>query len=90
MTITVKVPTILRPLTGDQKSVQASGTTVAEVLADIEARHPGVKAKLMQGDRLMRFVNVYVNDQDIRFGQELATPVKAGDMLTVLPAVAGG
>lgn len=90
MSITVKIPTILRPLTGDQKSVQACGSTVAEVLAHLEARHPGVKARLVQGEKLMRFVNVYVNDHDIRFGQELNTPVQDGDVVTVLPAVAGG
>lgn len=90
MPIVVHIPTILRSLTQDRKQVEASGGTVLEVIESIEAGHPGVKARLIQDGLAHRFVNIYVNDDDIRFLADLATPVKAGDQLTILPAVAGG
>ncbi len=90
MSITVHIPTLLRPLTQDQKRVQASGNTVQEVIANLEAQHPGIQAHLMQEGKLHRFMNIYVNDNDIRFAGELAATLEAGDSLTILPAVAGG
>ncbi|NIH82041.1 MULTISPECIES: MoaD/ThiS family protein [Amycolatopsis] len=90
MAVTVSIPTILRTHTGGQKSVEASGKTVAEVIDDIEARHSGIKGRLVKEDKLHRFVNVYVNDEDVRFAGGLDAEVKDGDTVTILPAVAGG
>lgn len=90
LSIQVSIPTILRALTNEQKHVLASGANVREVIEFIEQRHPGVQALLLADDKVHRFVNIYVNDQDIRFGDGLATPVCAGDAITILPAVAGG
>jgi molybdopterin synthase sulfur carrier subunit len=90
MSVTVSIPTILRGLTRNEKYVEATGTTVREVIASIEKTYPGVKSKLVSGDEAHRFVNIYVNDEDIRFLGDLGTPVKSGDVVTVLPAVAGG
>ena len=91
MAIEVRVPTILRSYTGGQKAVPGSGDTVADLLADLDTRHPGIRARLLTEDgALHRFVNVYVNDEDVRFLGGLETSVKDGDNVTVLPAVAGG
>ena len=90
MSIEVKIPTILRPYTDGQKSVTGAGSTVAEVVDDLERRHPGLRERLVDGADLRRFVNVYVNDEDVRFSGGLATPVSEGDEVVVLPAVAGG
>jgi sulfur-carrier protein len=88
--VTVSVPTILRNLTGDQKSVKADGNTLAEVIEDLEANHPGIKQRLVKDDKLHRFINVYVDDEDVRFLGGLDAPVKDGSEVTILPAVAGG
>src|SRR5882757_1440982 len=90
MAVTVSIPTILRTHTGGEKSVQASGSTVSEVLADLDAKHSGIKARLIKDGSLHRFVNIYVNDEDVRFAGGLEAPVADGDSLTILPAVAGG
>ncbi|HEY8367872.1 MAG TPA: ubiquitin-like small modifier protein 1 [Thermodesulfobacteriota bacterium] len=91
MAITVRIPTPLRSLTGGQAEVTASGSTVADVLADLERRHPGLKARLMdEQGQLRRFVNLYLNDEDIRFLEGLATPVPATADLSIVPAIAGG
>ncbi|ALF90454.1 MULTISPECIES: MoaD/ThiS family protein [Ralstonia solanacearum species complex] len=90
MTVIVHIPALLRPLTNDQKRVEASGASVREVIEHLERHHPGIQARLMQDGRLHRFMNLYVNDDDIRFAGELAAPVRAGDSITILPAVAGG
>ncbi len=90
MAIEVRVPTILRPYTKDAKVVEARGATVAEIIADLEANYPGIGERLMDERGLRRFVNVYLNDEDVRFLQGLETPVVDGDSITVLPAVAGG
>ena len=90
MAVQVSIPTILRPHTGGAKSVDGAGSTLAEVLDDLETRHPGLRERLVDGDGLRRFINVYVNDEDVRFLGGLATPVDDGDTVTVLPAVAGG
>ena len=91
MAIEVRVPTILRPYTGDAKIVTVSGTTVADVVADLDQRYPGIGARILDDEgQMRRFVNVYVNDEDVRFIDGLQTPVADGDTVTVLPAVAGG
>jgi molybdopterin synthase sulfur carrier subunit len=90
MAIEVTIPTILRPYTGGAKAVDGSGGTLAELIDDLEGRHPGLRERLVDGGGLRRFVNVYVNDEDVRFLGGLQTPVGDGDSVTVLPAVAGG
>jgi molybdopterin converting factor small subunit len=90
MAIEVRVPTILRTYTGGQKAVTGQGSTLAEVLDDVESRHEGIKSRIVEGEELRRFINVYVNDEDVRFTGGLATPVSDGDAVVVLPAVAGG
>ncbi|WP_394613426.1 MoaD/ThiS family protein [Lentzea sp. JNUCC 0626] len=90
MAVTVSIPTILRTHTGGEKSVSASGTTLAEIIDDLENNHGGLKARLVKEGVLHRFVNVYVNDEDVRFSGGLESAVKDGDNVTILPAVAGG
>jgi MoaD family protein len=90
MAVTVSIPTILRTHTGGEKSVEAKGTTVSEVITDLDARHGGIKDRLVKDGSLHRFVNIYVNDEDVRFAGGLDAPVADGDSLTILPAVAGG
>jgi sulfur-carrier protein len=90
MAIEVRIPTILRPLTGGAKSVEGSGDTLDELIADLDARHTGLRDRLVDDSGLRRFVNVYLNDEDVRFLGGLTAPVKDGDTVTVLPAVAGG
>lgn len=91
MPVEVKVPTILRPQTGGEGVVTGRGDTVREVLDDLDARYPGFKARLVtdQGS-LHRFVNVYVNDEDVRYLGAMETEVRDGDTISILPAVAGG
>lgn len=91
MAIDVRVPTILRTYTDGAKSVTAEGDTLAGLIDDLEAKHPGVKERLIDesGD-LRRFVNVYVNDEDVRFLGGLEASLDDGDQVVVLPAVAGG
>jgi molybdopterin synthase sulfur carrier subunit len=90
MAIEVRVPTILRQYTGGAKVVEGSGDTLAALIDDVEARHPGLRDRLTDAGGLRRFVNVYLNDEDVRFLDGLKTPVTDGDSVTVLPAVAGG
>ena len=94
MAVQVRIPTILRPYTGDRKSVEARGASLSALIDDLESNHPGIKDRLLEDKDgavdLRRFVNVYVNDEDVRFLGGLATPVSDGDVITVLPAVAGG
>lgn len=90
MAVNVSIPTILRSHTGGQKSVEASGSTVAEVINDLDAKHSGLKDRLVREGSLHRFVNVYVNDEDVRFSGGLDASVSDGDNVTILPAVAGG
>ncbi|MQA95237.1 MAG: molybdopterin synthase sulfur carrier subunit [Streptosporangiales bacterium] len=90
MAIEVRIPTILRNLTDGEKAVQGKGATLGELFTDLEARHPGLSDRLVEGPGLRRFVNVYLNDEDVRFLGGLDTPVTDGDTVTVLPAVAGG
>lgn len=91
MSVDVRIPTILRSYTGGAKSVEGAGNTLGELLADLDSRHPGLRARLVTEDgSLHRFVNVYVNDEDVRFLGGLDTKLSDGDTVTVLPAVAGG
>lgn len=90
MAIEVNIPTILRQYTGGEKTVAGRGATLAELLSDLDARHPGLADRLLDNGGLRRFVNVYVNDEDVRFLGGLETPLSDGDSVTVLPAVAGG
>src|ERR1700722_14836299 len=90
MAIEVRIPTILRTYTGGAKAVEGSGATLDELLNNLDAAHGGLRERLVDGEKLRRFVNVYLNDEDVRFLGGLETPVKDGDTVTVLPAVAGG
>lgn len=91
MAIDVKIPTILRTYTGGAKTVTADGGTLSALIDDLDAKHTGIKGRLITDDGgLHRFVNVYVNDEDVRFTGSLATQLKDGDAVTILPAVAGG
>jgi sulfur-carrier protein len=90
MSIEVRIPTILRSYTGGAKSVEGSGDTLADLLSDLETRHGGLRERLVDDGGLRRFVNVYLNDEDVRFLGGLDAPVQDGDTVTVLPAVAGG
>jgi len=90
MAIEVRIPTILRTYTGGAKAVESTGSTLDELLNNLEAAHSGIRERLVDGEKLRRFVNVYLNDEDVRFLGGLETPVKDGDTVTVLPAVAGG
>jgi MoaD family protein len=91
MAIEVKVPTILRTYTGGAKAVDGKGETLAELIDDLDTRHAGIKGRLVTDEgALHRFVNVYVNDEDVRFTGSLDTKLTDGDAVTILPAVAGG
>ncbi|MBA2767989.1 MAG: MoaD/ThiS family protein [Sporichthyaceae bacterium] len=90
MSIEVRIPTILRTYTAGEKAVEGSGATLAELIDDLESRHGGLRDRLVDDRGLRRFVNVYLNDEDVRFLGGLETPVTDGDHVTVLPAVAGG
>lgn len=90
MPITISIPTILRPLTDNQKRIEVDGSNVLDAIERMEQQYPGVKEKLITGGQAHRFVNIYVNDNDIRFSEGLSTRLTDGDLLTILPAVAGG
>lgn len=90
MAIEVRIPTILRTHTGGAKTVEGNGATLGELLEDLEARHSGLSERIVDGGDLRKFVNVYVNDEDVRFSGGLETKLSDGDVVTVLPAVAGG
>ena len=90
MAVEVRIPTILRTYTGGEKAVNGDGTTLAALIDDLEQRHAGIKGRLIEGSDLRRFVNVYVNDEDVRFTGGLDTAVSDGDQVVILPAVAGG
>jgi sulfur-carrier protein len=90
MAIDVRIPTILRTYTDGAKAVSGEGGTLAALIDDLESNHPGIKERLVEGEDLRRFVNVYVNDEDVRFTGGLETKVEDGDEVVVLPAVAGG
>jgi sulfur-carrier protein len=90
MSVTVSVPTILRPVTKGEKSVTAEGATLSALISDLDARYTGLGDRLVKNGALHRFVNIYVNDEDVRFTGGLDTAIADGDQVTILPAVAGG
>lgn len=91
MAVEVRIPTVLRPHAGGQSAIKADGGTVAEVFEDAVRQFPSLSGQLVTGEgRLHRFVNVYRNDEDVRFLDNLATPVADDDVISILPAVAGG
>jgi MoaD family protein len=91
MAVTIKLPTILRKFAGNEARVSAEGATLAEVLKDLESRYPGITKNVIADDGgLHRFINVYVNDEDVRYLGSLETVVNEGDVVSILPAVAGG
>lgn len=91
MEVKVLIPTPLRNLTGDRDAVDASGATIAELFADLEAKHPGIGERLCdESGEIRRFVNVYVNQEDIRFKEGKDTVLNEGDEVSIVPAIAGG
>jgi len=91
MSVSVRIPTILRTYTDGDSEVSASGETLAEVLDDLDATYAGIKGRILDDDgKLRRFVNVYVGNDDVRFLEDLATPTPDGTQISVIPAVAGG
>ena len=91
MTATVRVPTILRSYTGGEAEVTASGATLNDVLHDLETRHSGILTRVLdENGKIRRFVNIYVNEEDVRFEQGLATEISEGAQISILAAVAGG
>jgi molybdopterin converting factor small subunit len=90
MPVRVQIPTPLRQHTGGQATVEVSGTTVKGALDDLDRKCPGIAGRIFENGQVRRFVNIYLNDEDIRYLDSLATPVKDGDDLAIIPAVAGG
>ena len=92
MSVTVRVPTILRPLTGGQSEVSVDGAaTLVELLDKLDAEHPGIRARVLDDEgKLRRFVNIYVGEEDVRFAGGLQTPTPDGATVSIIPAVAGG
>ena len=91
MAIEVRIPTILRSYTGGEKTVQGDGATLEALIVNLDGRYPGLRSRLVTDTgALHRFVNVYVNDEDVRFTGSLETSLSDGDRVVILPAVAGG
>lgn len=91
MSVQVRVPTVLRSYTDGAKEVSAEGSTVGEVLDALDTDHPGIRGRVVdEQGQLRRFVNIYVDNDDVRFADGLATPVRAGGKVSIIPAVAGG
>ncbi|NYI08152.1 MoaD/ThiS family protein [Allostreptomyces psammosilenae] len=90
MAVEVRIPTILRTYTDGAKAVEGTGSTLDELITDLDSRHPGLRERVVDNGELRRFVNVYLNDEDVRFLDGIATKVADGDSVTILPAVAGG
>jgi len=90
MSVEVSIPTILRTYTNNARLVEASGETLATVIADLESQFAGIGERLLENGQLRRFVNIYINDEDVRFLGSLEATVADGDNITILPAVAGG
>ena len=90
MSITVRIPTPLRTLTGGEDAVSVSGQTVGDVIENLEKSHPGVRERLLDDKGIRRFVNIYLGDEDVRFLDGLGTHVKEGDEISIVPAIAGG
>ena len=89
-TVEVRIPTILRPYTKDQKLVSATGADLSAVIDDLDLQYPGLAERLLENGALRRFINIYINDEDVRFIGSLTAQLKNGDSITILPAVAGG
>ena len=90
-TVSVRIPTILRTFTGGESEVKASGDTLRDVIADLDAGYAGIAARILDDNgKIRRFVNVYVGDEDVRFAEGLDTPTPEGAQVSVIPAVAGG
>ena len=90
MAIEVRIPTILRTYTDGAKAVDAEGSSLSALIDDLEGNHPGIKDRLIENGDLRRFVNVYINDEDVRFIGGLGAALSDGDQIVILPAVAGG
>jgi MoaD family protein len=90
MAVKVHIPTPMRELTGGQTAVAAAGATVQAVLDDLTRQYPALSAKLFKDGQLQRYINLFLNDEDVRYLDEMATAVKDGDELSIIPAVAGG
>jgi molybdopterin converting factor small subunit len=90
MPVSVSIPTILRTHTGGEKRVTATGGTLKDVITDLESNYSGITERLLDDGKLQRFVNIYDNDEDVRFSGGLETEISDGDSVTILPAVAGG
>ncbi len=91
MPVLIRIPTPLRKLTHDEEVVETSAETSSDAITDLEGRYPGLQERLLDDDgQVRRFVNVYVNEEDIRFLQEKETPLKDGDEVSIIPAIAGG
>ena len=91
MAVTVRIPTTLRPMSGGSSTVQVEGATLSEVIANLDAEHPGFHDRLLdESGSLRKFVNMFVADDDVRYLQGLDTPVPAGETVSIIPAVAGG
>jgi hypothetical protein len=90
MAIEVRVPTILRPYTGGAKIVEGSADSLAGLIADLEINYPGLSDRLLEEGELRRFINIYIDDEDVRFIGGLQAPLADGNSVTILPAVAGG
>jgi len=91
VSVSVRIPTILRPYTGGAAEVKTDGGTLTEVIESLEVDHPGIKARVLDDDgQIRRFVNVYVNDDDVRFADGLGTATPDGTSISIIPAVAGG
>jgi sulfur-carrier protein len=88
---TIRIPTPMRKLTNDQELVQAAGANIGELIEDLEKTYPGIKERLCdQNGNVRRFVNIFLNDEDIRFLDDKGTEVKEGDEISIVPAIAGG
>jgi len=91
MSVSVRIPTPLRGITRGQAEVKVEARTVAELIERLDGEYAGLKERLCEGDgRIRRFINVYVNEEDVRFLQGVATPLKDGDLVSIVPAIAGG
>ncbi|NEA31656.1 MoaD/ThiS family protein [Streptomyces sp. SID13031] len=91
MSVSVRVPTILRPYTQGVSEVSVEGATLSEVLESLDTSYPGIKGRVLdESGELRRFVNIYVDNDDVRFSEGLQTPIKDGGQISIIPAVAGG
>ena len=91
MSVKVRIPTPLRKLTNNEEIVEVDAKTIRDAILELQSRYPGIKERLLDDDgSVRRFVNVYVNEEDIRFLQNQETPIKDGDEVSIIPAIAGG